>query len=219
MKVLVVIPAFNAANSLPGLLSAVKNQIQDVIVIDDGSIDNTSIIAGNSGASVVRHESNRGKGAALRTGFAHAIENAYDAVITIDADMQHNPDDIPRFIEAFRKSGADLIIGSRVRDKGQMPWDRRFSNWITSRFLSALLKRKIEDSQCGYRLISRRLLESLSFESDRFELESEIIIKATRAGLAIDFVPIRCPYEKTRRSNIRRLTDTFRWCRMVIRSI
>lgn len=215
MKTIAVIPAYNSADSLSLLLPAVKAQLSDIVVIDDGSADETSLVASREGVEVIRHETNRGKGAALKTGFAYALENGYDLIITLDSDGQHDPKYIPLFQQAYNKSGADLIIGSRAGNKGDMPWDRRFSNRITSFILTLLLKKSIEDSQCGYRLISRRLLESINLESERFELETELIIKAARAGFNIEFLPIMVRYEKAFPTHISRFPDTLRWCRKV----
>ncbi|MEE9552913.1 MAG: glycosyltransferase family 2 protein [candidate division Zixibacteria bacterium] len=219
MKALVIIPAYNSGENLPELLPRIRSHIDDIVVIDDGSSDNTAAIANKLGAVVIIHKHNRGKGAALKTGFVYALKNAYDTVITIDSDCQHNPDDIPRFIQARKETEADMIIGSRRNDIGKMPWPRQFSNWSTSRFLSLLLKNDIEDSQCGYRLISRKLLESIKLEYDRFELESEIIIKAIRAGFKIGFILIDARYDKSGVSHMRPFADTIRWCRAVLKSL
>jgi len=219
MKTVVVIPAYDAAGSLPDLLAKIRCEIENIVVIDDGSSDKTAVTAVDSGATVIRHSRNRGKGAALRTGFAYAVENGFDSVITIDSDGQHDPADIPRFGQAFIESHADMIIGSRVGDRGLMPWPRRFSNWSTSRFLSLILRRPIEDCQCGYRLISIKLLKSIALESDKFELESEMIIRAIRGGFNVEFIPIRGVYVKNAPSHMRPLADTLRWCSMVLKML
>lgn len=216
MKIIVVIPAYNSADTLSLLLPAVKALLPDIVVVDDGSVDETSLVSSRGDAKVIRHETNRGKGAALKTGFAYALENGYDLIITLDSDSQHDPKYIPLFLQAYNKSGADLIIGSRFLNKGDMPWDRRLSNRITSIILTLLLKKRIEDSQCGYRLISRRLLESISLQSEKFELETEIIIKAVRVGIDIEFLPITVKYGKMFPTHISRLVDTLRWCRKVL---
>lgn len=219
MKILAVIPALNSSEFLTSLLPKVGEKVDCILVIDDGSSDNTADVAAELKASVIRHEINRGKGAALKTGFAYAIENDFDVVITIDSDNQHDPEYISAFIERYTSSNPDLIIGSRIKNKGDMPWPRRFSNWSTSRFLSFILKTNIEDAQCGYRLISRKLIESIILESDRFELESEIIIKAARAGFKIEFVPIAGYYDIAIPSAMRLFVDTWRWCRLVMKSL
>lgn len=219
MKTLVIVPAFNSADTLPDLLPRIRSYADDFVVVDDGSSDNTADIASELGVDVIKHNNNLGKGAAIKTGFAYALENGFDTVITIDSDCQHDPGDIPRFIQAYSQSGADMIIGSRKQGKYGMPWPRRFSNWSTSRFLSMILKRNIEDSQCGYRLISGKLLKSISLISNRFELESEIIIKAVRAGFKIGFLPIKVDYRGNLLSHMRPFADTIRWCRAVLKLI
>ena len=216
MKIIAVIPAYNSAAALSCLLPAVKARLSDIVVVDDGSTDETSLVSSRGSARIIKHDANRGKGAALKTGFAYALDNGYDLIITLDSDGQHDPGYIPLFLQAYNKTGADLIIGSRAGNKGNMPRDRRFSNWVTSRILSLLLKKPIEDSQCGYRLISRKLLESISLESEKFELETEMIIKAVRAGIEIEFLPIEVKYEKAFPTHISRFVDTLRWCRKVL---
>ena len=126
---------------------------------------------------------------------------------------------IPDFLAAYERSRADMIIGSRTRDKADMPFDRRCSNFLTSRVLSILLGRYIEDSQSGYRLISTRLLKEISLRSERFQLETEIIIKAAQAGFKISFVPIKVIYGQEFPSSIHRFIDTLRWIQMVLEEI
>ncbi len=217
MKIIAVIPAYDSADPLSLLLPAAKAQLSDIVVVDDGSTDETSLVSSREGVEVIRHGTNRGKGAALKIGFAYALENSCDLIITLDSDGQHEPKYIPLFLQAYNKSGADLIIGSRAGNKGDMPWDRRFSNRITSSILTLLLRKNIEDSQCGYRLISRRLLESINLESEKFELETEMIIKAVKAGFDIHYLPINVRYGKTFPTHISRLADTLRWCRKVFK--
>jgi glycosyltransferase involved in cell wall biosynthesis len=219
MKTLVIIPAYNTAGYVAKLIPSVKQYVSDIVVINDGSTDETSNVARAAGAEVLRHERNLGKGAALKTGFSYALGRDFDVVITLDSDGQHNPAYIPAFLTAFSKAGADLIIGSRLRDKADMPLDRRFSNWTTSRLISALLRTKIDDLQCGYRLYSRKLLADIQLESDRFEFETEIVIKAVKSGFKPVFIPIKVEYGPGFPTQINRLTDTLRWCRRVIETI
>jgi glycosyltransferase involved in cell wall biosynthesis len=216
MKPIAIIPAYNSANYLEKLIPRVKEYIPDNLVINDGSTDQTSLIAEQSGATVLSHVKNLGKGAALKTGFQYAVENNYDPIITLDSDGQHDPKYIHDFLRAYTESNCDIIIGSRVYDKADMPWDRRFSNWATSHIVSLLLKTKIEDLQCGYRLYSRKLIESLSLESDRFELETEIVIKAFKAGFVPHFIPIVVEYGFGFPTQMNRFVDTIRWWRCVL---
>ncbi|MCP4581734.1 MAG: glycosyltransferase family 2 protein [candidate division Zixibacteria bacterium] len=207
------------AYCLKDVIKKTKGYLDDILVVDDGSTDGTADIAWRLGVDVISHSINRGKGAALKAGFRHAIEHGYDAVITLDSDGQHDPKYIPEFLAAHERFQADLIIGSRMRDKADMPFDRRCSNYLTSRSLSLLLGRYIEDSQSGYRLISARLLKSISLKSDRFQLETEIIIKAAQAGFKIGSVPIKVIYGREFPSSIHRFIDTFRWVQMVLEEI
>ena len=218
-KQVVLIPAFNSAATIGKVISEVHNYISDIIVVDDGSNDRTAEIAKSIGATVLRHAENRGKGAALATGFEYALKAGYDMVITIDSDGQHRPKFIPAFLQAYSIGNADLIIGSRIRSKGLMPLDRRFSNWTTSHILSILLRRRIEDSQSGYRLYSGRFLQAVEFESQRFEMETEAIIKAVQLGFDLQFIPITADYIAGLPSRMNRFIDTLRWCRKVLELI
>jgi glycosyltransferase involved in cell wall biosynthesis len=218
-NIVAIVPAFNSASTISDLVSKILALGTPVIVIDDGSTDSTGSVAASAGARVLSWGQNRGKGLALRAGFTHALNENYDAVLTLDSDGQHIPGFIPDFIRVFDDTHADLIIGSRYRDKANMPWDRRFSNWTTSHILSLLLKRHIEDSQSGFRLYSRKLLQSVQFESDHFEIETEAIIKAVHGGFEIKFIPIRVEYGFGLTSHMNRFWDTIRWCRKVLEII
>jgi len=219
MKTLALIPAFQVAPVIGAIVMGTRTYLSDVLVVDDGSTDGTGESAGTHGAFVITHGNNRGKGAALKTGFAYAIDQAYEAVITLDGDGQHRPEYIPLFMEAAARSGADMIIGSRLHDQADMPFARRCSNYLTSHVLSRLLRIPVEDSQSGYRLITVRLLKSVTLQSDRYQLETEIIIKAAKAGFRIGFVPIQVTYGRNFPSSINHLVDTFRWIRLVLEEI
>ena len=219
LKSVVLIPAFNSAPTIGRVISEARNYLPDIIVVDDGSTDGTAEIANSTGATVLCHEVNMGKGAALVTGFGYALNAGFDIFITIDSDGQHQPKFIPAFLQAYNASGADLLIGSRIDNKGLMPLDRRFSNWMTSHILSILLKKGIEDSQSGYRLYSRRFLQAVEFESLRFEMETEAIIKAVQLGFALQFIPITADYFAGLPTHMNRLVDTLRWCRKVLELI
>jgi glycosyltransferase involved in cell wall biosynthesis len=219
MRLLAIIPAFQAVSYIRGVIDSAKDRVSDILVVDDGSTDGTGEIAKSAGAIVIRHDSNRGKGAALKTGFAYAIEHDYEAVVTLDADGQHDPKYIPDFLSVQASTGASIVIGSRIHDKADMPWQRRCSNFLTSRALSLLLRTKIEDSQSGYRLIRTEILKNLPLISDHYQLETEIIIKAVKAGYKIAFVPIKVIYGLDFPTSIRGWADTFRWIRLVLREI
>lgn len=219
MRLLAIIPAFQAVSYIQGVINSTKDLVSDILVIDDGSTDGTGEIAKSAGAIVIRHDSNRGKGAALKTGFAYAIEHGFEILVTLDADGQHDPKFIPDFLSVQASTGAAMVIGSRIRDKADMPWQRRCSNFLTSHTLSMLLHTKIEDSQSGYRLIKTEMLEHLPLLSDRYQLETEIIIKAIKAGHKIAFVPIKVIYGLDFPTSISGWTDTFLWLKLVFREI
>jgi glycosyltransferase involved in cell wall biosynthesis len=222
MKILVVIPSKN----LEGAVGAVVHRVTglgaglDVLVVDDGSTDGTGDEARGAGAAVAVHPVNLGKGAALKTGFEHAIRGGYDAAITIDGDGQHDPASIPEFIAAFESGRGDIIVGSRMHAVGQMPGLRVWTNRTTSRIVSLLARQEIPDSQSGYRILGRAVLEDVtrSLVTRRYDTESEILIRAGRRGYAIASIPIASIYGDSV-SHINPFVDTLRFLRLVGRSI
>jgi glycosyltransferase involved in cell wall biosynthesis len=190
MKVLALIPALNAEESIGAVIRDCKAVSEDVVVIDDGSHDRTAEIARAAGAQVVTHPINRGKGAALKTGFAYALEHRFDAVITLDADGQHLPREIPKFLAAHAECGADLIIGGRAHLFGEMLPRRRFANRFSARCIAYAAKTNVTDSQSGFRLYSARLLAGIRLRSDGFDLESEVIVQAGCRGFKVITIPI-----------------------------
>jgi glycosyltransferase involved in cell wall biosynthesis len=190
--VLALIPAFEEGPRIGAVVEAARRHLP-VVVVDDGSSDDTASVAESAGATVLRQVPNAGKGAALRRGFRHALEAGCDAVVTLDADGQHDPDEIPAFLAAFEASRPELIIGQR--DLTEMPPVRRLSNTIGGWTLAAALGRPVPDNQSGYRLIGRTLMGHL-LDSDEsgFEFEVEMIARCIALGLPIASVPIRTIY-------------------------
>lgn len=184
-----------------------------VTVVDDGSTDGTGEIAGRHADRVLRHDTNKGKGAALKTGFADALDSDIEAVLQLDADLQHEPESLPMFFSAFDSGAWDMIIGARDFRTGSMPWPRRASNRLTSWAVSRLTGVSIRDSQSGYRLISRRVLEVVSPTGDLYDYESEFVILAGQSGFRIGSVPIPTVYSGER-SFIRPWRDTARFLRL-----
>lgn len=184
--------------------------------MDDGSTDRTAEIAEQAGATVVRQVPNQGKGAAMRAGFRYALNNGFDAVITLDADRQHNPQEIPRFIECLERTQADLIIGER--DFRKMPIVRRCSNTIGRAMFSWALGQKDRDNQSGYRLISRRLIEKIISSTERgFEYEVEMMAVCVKEGLKLEWVPIQTIYAGEK-SHIKPLKHIVNWFRIIAKT-
>jgi glycosyltransferase involved in cell wall biosynthesis len=192
----ILIPAFNAAQSLGSLLEKIPQNIGDgcIVVVDDGSTDDTSRIAADAGAVVIRHERNRGKGAALRSGFEYVLASTRsDSVLTMDADLQHDPAEISKFLAAWETGCTDIVLGCRRFGSG-MPIHRILSNTISSSLVSARTGARIRDSQTGFRLIAREVLLSVELEADGYEAETEFLIKAAQKGFRISSVPIATIY-------------------------
>lgn len=218
-SVFLLVPAFNAAPELDLFLPRILTGIpcKNICVVDDGSTDHTPAVCAGHGIERIGFRTNHGKGAALRKGFTHLLARGASWVLTMDADGQHSVDDLPIFLNASRSHpDAGLIIGSRMASPGRMPLDRIFSNTITSLILSLMTRRRIRDSQSGYRLYSSNLLKSITLHADRFEMESEVIVKACSAGFDVRFVPVRTIYFASR-SHISHLRDTARWICEVVR--
>ncbi len=214
-SILALIPAWNEGSRLGPVVEATRRYLP-VLVVDDGSRDETAAVAKGAGATVVSHEENRGKGVALVTGFDWALERGYDAVLTLDADGQHDPDDIPRFLDAYETGRWDLIIGRR--DFGQMPFPRGYTNPFGSWLLSLALGERILDNQSGFRLHDRALLETLELSTTGFELEVELIIQAVCQGMRIGWVEIRTIYSVDKTSYFHPVKDSARFLAMVWRA-
>ncbi len=189
-KTMVLIPALNAARTLGPVIVTTKVELEHVVVIDDGSTDDTAAVAGQAGATVLRHPKNRGKGGALKTGFQYVVENGFDGVITLDADGQHLPAEIPKFLAAHRDTGADLIIGGRAHLFEKMLPRRRFANRMSAAMISWAARTEIPDSQSGFRYYSARLLREIRLRSEGFDLETEVIIRAGVRRFKVITIPI-----------------------------
>ncbi len=215
-----LIPAFNEAGHIDGVIRGVAGQIpaSNILVIDDGSSDNTVSEAQNTGAEVIRNPINLGKGATLLKGFDLMAGNpGIEAVFTLDADGQHDPVEMASFITAFRDKKADIVIGNRMADTKGMPALRRFTNRCTSAIISLRAGVRIEDTQSGYRLVRLSMMKQLHLVTRNFDLESEILIKAARLGAVIVSVPIATIYGDEK-SKINPLVDTWRFLKLVFRS-
>ncbi len=209
--VCVVIPAYNEAKTISRIVTAVKALGFPVIVVDDGSGDGTATAAEWAGAHVVSYRPNQGKGNALRKGIEWFLDHtAAKAVIFMDSDGQHDPADLPRFLEALGQPEADFVIGNRMQNPEGMPLIRRLTNRFMSRIISFFSGERVPDTQCGYRAAKREPLTRVQLETSRFEIESEMILEAGRTGATVVSVPIRSVYEGGK-SNIHPARDTARF--------
>ena len=217
MDVGVVIPAYNVGNRIDHVLSNVLKYIpaRRIIVVDDGSSDETSQRARDRGVTLLRHPENRGKGEALKSGFREAIRQGLDGVITLDGDGQHAPDRIPCFVDQAEATGQDLVLGCRRFAVGEMPWDRILSNRLSTVLVSWLAGHPVRDSQCGFRFIQTWLLERVTLETQRYETETEFLVKALRMGCRVGFCPVPVIYDGGP-SHIRRGRDTLRFLRLYL---
>jgi glycosyltransferase involved in cell wall biosynthesis len=212
--VLAIIPACSEERFIGEVVRRVLEYVGKVIVIDDGSPDKTAIVAEAAGAQVIRHPVNRGKGAAIKSGLKHASASEAQFFLFLDGDGQHDPADIPVFLRAMNESGADFIVGNRMTNLAAMPVIRRLTNKFMSWQIGAICKVSLPDSQCGFRLVRRELLQILNAPSEHFEFETESLILAARHGFRVESVPIRTIYTG-QRSKIRVLRDTIRYARLI----
>jgi glycosyltransferase involved in cell wall biosynthesis len=190
--VLALIPAYNEAAGISAVVAAAR-QYLPVLVVDDGSLDDTASLAEAAGAQVLRQVPNQGKGVALKAGFHWAIAHRFAAALTLDADGQHDPHEIPAFLNAYQAQQADLVIGQR--DFSRMPPSRRLANTLGRWSFSWAVGASIPDNQSGYRLVSPRLMQALLESSEQgFEYEVEMIAICVRRGLRLAWVPIRTIY-------------------------
>ena len=212
MKICVIIPAYNNETTIAEVVQRTRCEIDNVLVVDDGSTDKTAPLAEGAGAYVLKVSKNKGKGNALRISFRYAVVNDFDAVITLDADLQHDPSEIPKFIKHHATNKSKIVIGARLHSKRKMPRVRYANNIIGTYTFSWLIGQPIEDSQCGFRLYDREVIENIPIMNDGFEAEADIILRAGKRGYRIGFVPIKAIYFSGRqhRSYYRPIWDTFR---------
>jgi glycosyltransferase involved in cell wall biosynthesis len=211
-----VIPAYDEEKHIGDVVRRARAKIDNVLVVDDGSRDATSDRAREAGAEVVRHEQNRGKGESIKTGLRHWLDRQFTWVFILDADGQHLPEEIDRFIHAAHSDGASLLIGNRMKDTSAMPFVRRFVNrWMSNR-ISRACGQDIPDTQCGFRMIHRHLIPELLGGSERFDYETEMLIIASRKGSRIESVPISTVYSDEV-SSIHPVRDTIRFFKLMAR--
>ena len=216
MRICGLVAAFNEESTIVDVLQGARRFLEDVVVVDDGSQDQTAAVAERAGARVIRHRANEGKGVAVRTGLSFVLGQDFTHVLFIDADLQHNPSDIGLLIEKARDGVGDFVLAERVFNKESMPRSRYYANTIGSRVMSRLTATQIRDSQCGFRLIRSDLLRPLTLTARRYEIEAEILVKLVRRGAKIERVAVASTYRGAR-SKMRPIRDVFRICMLTMR--
>lgn len=219
-RIVCVIPAYNEGKTIEVVVSKVRKHVDLVFVVDDGSLDATSEASQRAGAVVLRHQVNKGKGAALKTGFGHALQGReVDFVVSMDGDGEHNPNEIPRVLDPLLKGEADLVIGSRFKGSAHgLTLPRRLSNIITTWIIRHGFGVPVSDSQSGFRAFTRKILETVDFKEEHYSAESEILIKTHRLGFKITEVPINSTH-KGSSSHFNSLLDTLRFLKIVITNL
>lgn len=210
---LVLIPAYNEEKNIGRVTAAARAMGFPVLVVDDASKDSTPTVAKTAGAEVMTLPLNQGKGSALRKGFEYFFSKSYRAIILMDADGQHDPTELILFVDALN-SGADFVVGSRMEKPMGMPWLRVATNHVMSWVLSMAAKQRIADTQCGYRALKGETLKSLSLQTARYEIESEMLLEAARKKYRILSIPIRCVYEGSK-SQIHPWRDSVRFVKFI----
>ncbi len=208
-----VIPALNCAKTIAPLVEGVLRAVGRVIVVDDGSADETGALASKAGAEVVRHPQRSGKGKALRDGIAAALISQPAAIVLLDGDGQHDPADLPALITRWDEGDIDLVVGARLSDRDAIPPARYWTNSIGSSILSFMTGYRLEDSQSGYRLVRASLLEAMRLCSDGYAIESEMLIKAAKRKARLAHVRVRTIYaaaDELPSSHFQPVRDTFR---------
>jgi glycosyltransferase involved in cell wall biosynthesis len=216
-RIAAAIPAFQAAPSVGAVVRGTAGLVAEVLVIDDGSTDATAEMAREAGARVVSLPRNQGKGAALKTAFADLFGRGFEGVVTLDADGQHLPEEIPKLLAAAGE--ADLVLGVRDHLFAEMSRLRRTSNRLSSAAISFMAGQRLGDIQTGFRYYARPLVEAVGFPEARFEAESAVVVRAARRGFRVEVVPVRLGFADGRTtSHYRPLVDSLRIARAVARA-
>ncbi len=211
-----VIPAYGEEKHIGDVVRRTRQQLDHVLVVDDGSNDQTAARAREAGAEVIVHPQNRGKGEAIKTGLRHWLDRQFTYVVILDADGQHLPEEIDRFVNVALASDAQLFIGTRMNDLSGMPPLRRIVNRYMSKRISRTCGQKIPDTQCGFRMLHRQLVPDVLGGANRFDYETEMLIFASRKGYRIESVPISTVY-RDEVSSIHPIRDTIRFFKLMRR--
>lgn len=217
LRAVVVIPAYGEEVHVAEVVRGARQFLTDVWVIDDGSPDATAARARDAGAYVIQLKPNRGKGAALRVGLFIARRRGFEAAVTLDADGQHDPARIPTLLAPLNR-GVDVVIGARAKDPKLMPVHRLFANAFSSVLISFVAGRLIRDSQTGYRALRLAVVGRLPLRCRGFDYESEMLLKAARAGAKFAHVDVPTIYG-AEKSKIKPLKDTWKFFRVILKEL
>ncbi len=217
-RTLAIIPCFNEEYSIGSVVLKTKKIVNEVLVVDDGCSDDTSIIAKQAGATVISHKVNKGKSQALKTGFKYALKKKYDYVVTIDGDGQHNPYEIPAVLGNIMNNGSDISIGFRSGITTEMPMWRKVGKRVLDYATSFGNGGYLTDSQCGFRAFNKKAIEQITprLNGDAFNIESEQLVRAHELGLGIVDTPITCKYKNLKTSTKDPATHGFSVLRYVL---
>jgi glycosyltransferase involved in cell wall biosynthesis len=219
-KICILIPAYNADSTLGSVLEKIQPLHIETFVVNDGSVDETRDVALKYGVHLLEHPSNLGKGAALRTGFQYILQKDYEILITLDADAQHDPSEIPSLLKIFRSVRPDILIASRAGEFAQMTLLRCFWNRLGAKAVARLCHSDITDSQSGFRLLSTKVLRKIDLSTSGFQTELELLIKACKKGFSVLCVPTTIPrIDGTRSSHFRPVADTWKECKLFLQSL
>ena len=216
LRAAAVIPAYQEEKHVAEVARRVRAQLEHVLVVDDGSTDATAESARRAGVDVIVHPQNRGKGESIKTGMRYWLDRGIDYVVLLDADGQHLPEEIVRFIEAAGQNNAKIFVGTRMNDVTSMPLLRRVVNRYMSDEISRACGQKIPDTQCGFRMLHRDVIPKLLGGTNRFDYETEMLIIASRSGYRIAAVPVTTVYSDEV-SSIHPVRDTIRFFKLMRR--
>lgn len=215
VRVAALIPAFNEAATIGAVVGGLRGTVAEILVVDDGSTDDTARRARDAGARVITHKRNQGKGHAVRTGLASILSGDFTHVLLLDGDMQHLPQEAARLTAAAESSGADVVIGERVFNRSEMPASRYHANRIGSLALSKFVGIPLGDTQCGFRIFKTDALRPLVLSATGYEIETEMLVKVRRRGGRVASVPVTAVYSG-QRSKLRPVRDTTRTCFLAV---
>jgi glycosyltransferase involved in cell wall biosynthesis len=215
LRAAAVIPAFNEAGSITAVIDGVRPFVDRVIVVDDGSRDATAERARAAGAEVIAHQTNRGKGHAVRAGLARVLDGGFTHVLLLDGDMQHLPQEAASLLAEAERSGAEVVLGERRFNRDRMPASRYHANRIGSRVLSWFVGVPVQDTQCGFRVFRVDALRPLQLMATGYEIETEMLVKVRRRGGRVASVPVTAVYAG-QKSKLRPLPDTTRTCFLAV---